>query len=321
MKTLQFLVPTLSGKTLLFSRKLYDWVVRTAVHLATGSFCDEVCALIFPNHFRTLSKKYSTICWLLIDWVVKTAFFVSKRTLWVQLLLPKSRIVLFIAFGLSDRKLVFYAPRGKLWRENICGKNVIFTVLFGRWTVHFRLFVLYLLRKVVRTVLYRSIGTIQGEEFHWNFFVTFRFYQKVSASCQNVFVRFFRTGFYVSQGKNRGQINLKKKLQLIFGSDLDRKFLGLLSKSCWWGCQNFLLRERNSFSFQTLGRKPSAFCDKFFDRVVKTDFHVYIGTRWAEKLSDENLTFSWSNIDPKVFTFVGKFLDWVVRTAFHLAKG
>ena len=70
-----------------------------------------------------------------------------------------------------------------------------------------------------------------------------------------------------------------------------------------------------------LGRKPSAFGDKPFDRVVKTAFQVYMGTSWAEKLSDENITFSCSDIGRKVFTFVRKFFDWVVRTAFHLAIG
>ena len=70
-----------------------------------------------------------------------------------------------------------------------------------------------------------------------------------------------------------------------------------------------------------LGRKPSAFCDKPFDRVVKTAFQVYMGTSWAQKLSDENLTFSCSDIERKVFTFDRKFFDWVVRSAFHLAIG
>ena len=70
-----------------------------------------------------------------------------------------------------------------------------------------------------------------------------------------------------------------------------------------------------------LGRKPSAFCDKLFDRVVKTAFQVYMGTSWAEKISGENLTFCCADIERKVFTFVRKFFDWVVRTAFHLAIG
>ena len=70
-----------------------------------------------------------------------------------------------------------------------------------------------------------------------------------------------------------------------------------------------------------LGRKSSAFCDKLFDRVVETAFQLHIGTSWAEKLSDENLTFSCSDIERKVFTFVRMFFDWVVRTAFHLAIG
>ena len=70
-----------------------------------------------------------------------------------------------------------------------------------------------------------------------------------------------------------------------------------------------------------LGRKPSAFCDKHFDRVVKIAFQVYMGTSWAEKLSDGNLTFSCSDIERKIFVLVRKFFDWVVRTAFHLAIG
>ena len=68
-----------------------------------------------------------------------------------------------------------------------------------------------------------------------------------------------------------------------------------------------------------LGKKPTAFCDKLFDRVVKSAFQVYIGTRWAEKLSDENVNFPRSDMGRKVFTFVRKFIDWVVRTAFRLA--
>ena len=70
-----------------------------------------------------------------------------------------------------------------------------------------------------------------------------------------------------------------------------------------------------------LGRKSSAFCDKLFDRVVETAFQLHMGTIWAEKHSDENLTFSCSDIERNVSTFVRKFSDWVVRTAFHLAKG
>ena len=46
-----------------------------------------------------------------------------------------------------------------------------------------------------------------------------------------------------------------------------------------------------------------------------------MGTSWAGKLSDENLTFSCSDIELKVFTFVRKFFKWVVRTAFYLAIG
>ena len=68
-----------------------------------------------------------------------------------------------------------------------------------------------------------------------------------------------------------------------------------------------------------LGRKPSSFCDKLFHRVVKTDFKVYIGTRWAETLSDENLTFFVVPTVRESVHFFRKLYDWVVGTAFQLA--
>ena len=71
--------------------------------------------------------------------------------------------------------------------------------------------------------------------------------------------------------------------------------------------------------FSDVGQKTIGIFDKLFDWVVKTAFEVYMGTSWAGKLSDENLTFSCSDIELKVFTFVRKFFKWVVRTAFYLA--
>ena len=76
---------------------------------------------------------------------------------------------------------------------------------------------------------------------------------------------------------------------------------------------------KKSWKFSDVGQKTIGTFDKLFDRVVKTAFQVYMGTSWAEKLSDENLTFSCSDIERNVFTFVRKFLNWVVRTAFYLA--
>ena len=78
---------------------------------------------------------------------------------------------------------------------------------------------------------------------------------------------------------------------------------------------------KKSWKFSDVGQKTIGIFDKLFDRVVKTAFQVYMGTSWAEKLSDENLTFSCSHIERKVFTFVRMFFDWAVRTAFHLAIG
>ena len=112
------------------------------------------------------------------------------RFFWPFLELQRKTFSSFSSINFLRGKLL-----GKLWRENICGKNVIFTVLFGHWTVHFRLFVRYLLRKVVWTVLYMSIGTIQGEEFHWNFFVTFRLLPKSFRLLSKRFCQVFQNWF------------------------------------------------------------------------------------------------------------------------------
>ena len=58
----------------------------------------------FPYLFRTMSKKSSGVYRLFINWVAKTAFFVSRSVLCVEHLLQESCRVLFITFGLSDKK-------------------------------------------------------------------------------------------------------------------------------------------------------------------------------------------------------------------------
>ena len=61
--------------------------------------------LWFPPHqFRTLGEISSGLCRIFIHWVVKTAYFVSRRNLRVKYILQESCTVLFITFGLSDNK-------------------------------------------------------------------------------------------------------------------------------------------------------------------------------------------------------------------------
>ena len=59
-----------------------------------------------PHLFRTLSKKSPWFCRMFINWVVKTAFVVSVRAPRVEYFLEKSCRVLFITFGLSDKKIL-----------------------------------------------------------------------------------------------------------------------------------------------------------------------------------------------------------------------
>ena len=67
--------------------------------------------VFFPYLFRTLSKKCSGVCRMFINWVVKTAFFVSRSVLCVDYLLQESCTVLFITFGLSDKKICSLAEK------------------------------------------------------------------------------------------------------------------------------------------------------------------------------------------------------------------
>ena len=87
-----------------FVRKFFDWVVRTAFHLAIGFFWEEVSSLSFPLSFSDIEAKnlrefvecLSTGLSKLHSSCPKELFELNKFC--------KSCRVLFITFGLSDKK-------------------------------------------------------------------------------------------------------------------------------------------------------------------------------------------------------------------------
>ena len=141
MKTLHFLVPTVR-ESFHFFRKLYDWVVGTAFQLAIASFCEEVSAVIFPpiifGHWakvlRDFVKNLSTGWSKLHSSCPEELFELNKFC--------KSCGVLFITFGLSDKKKLAF------WQKKFA--------------------------RVVKRPFYIIMGLIQGEGFLWNFFCHFR---------------------------------------------------------------------------------------------------------------------------------------------------
>ena len=99
------------GNVSTFFRKLYDWVVGTAFQLAIASFWEEVSAVIFPpiifGHWakalRDFVKNLSTEWSRLHSPCPEELFELNKFC--------KSCRVLFITFGLSDKKTCFLAKK------------------------------------------------------------------------------------------------------------------------------------------------------------------------------------------------------------------
>ena len=111
MKTLHFLVPTVRESFHFFSKVV--WLgcrncipAGNSIILRRGIRCD-----FPPDHFRTLRKTPSGFFRIFINWVVKTAFLVSRSVLCVEHLLQESCRVLFITCGFSDKKICFLAEK------------------------------------------------------------------------------------------------------------------------------------------------------------------------------------------------------------------
>ena len=111
------------------------------------------------------------------------------------------------------------------------------------------------LAKKVRQGCQRAIlhvyGTHSRRRFPLEIFVSLsEIDRKFPHFCRKIFVRFVRTGFYLSQ-------------------------------ESWWGGNKFKEKFLESFFVRTSIEKFPAFCRKIFHRVVKTAFYVSIATFWS----------------------------------------
>ena len=117
MKTLHFLVPTLSGK-FHFCPKVFWLGCQNCIPPGNRIILRRsILFELFLYLFRTLSKKSSGFCRIFINWIVKTAFFASRSVFCVEHLLQEiCRVVYqFRTFRqkhlLSGRKITPYLSK------------------------------------------------------------------------------------------------------------------------------------------------------------------------------------------------------------------
>ena len=111
MKTLHFLVPTLSGN-FHFRPKVFWLGCQNCIPPGNRIILRRsILFEFFLYLFRTLSKKSSGFCRMFINWIVKTAFFASRSVLCLEHLLPEICGVLFLTFALSDKKILLYGRK------------------------------------------------------------------------------------------------------------------------------------------------------------------------------------------------------------------
>ena len=195
----------------------------------------------------------------------------------------------YIFYGVI--KTAFYAPRGTLWREKLSWIIFIFSVLLGHWVEHFRVFVHNLLRSVVRTVVYLSKRTIQGENFLRNFLFTFGRWSKKFGFLSQTFRQCSQNCSPHIHKILWKKIFLEKKSAIIFGhwAEIHKLYVKKNFRRDWENCiltvqmnilRRIFLKSLFYYSFQALSDKPLAVCQWILDRVVQTAFQVSRRTLW-----------------------------------------
>ena len=172
------------GKVSIFFRKLYDWFVKTAFQLAIGSFWDYVSAVNFPpTNFGHWAKP-------LRDFVENLSTGLSKlhsscpEELFELSNFCKSFRVLFITFRLSDKKILLSSKKSSPRLSK------------GHSTCLYDTF-----KEMIFFGIFLSLSEID---------------RKIPHFCRKIFVRFVRTGFYLSQESWRGVNKFKEKFLEIF---------------------------------------------------------------------------------------------------------
>ena len=74
------------------------------------------------------------------------------------------------------------------------------------------------------------------------------------------------------------------------------------------------------YHFRTFSENNSAFCQKFFGRVVKTAFNASMTTFW-KIFVEASYFFSFSEIERKIFGLLAQFFGRVVKTALYVSVG
>ena len=159
--------------------------------------------------------------------------------------------------------------------------------------IFFGLFYWKIFRGVLKTAFYVSTGTVWNKIYFLKkslFSIHYRtLRQRFLAFCRKFFGVVVETVFNLSIG------TIKKKTQFwIFISiwDSEQEIFGILPTNFWRGCQNYILLvhrnslRKNNFSkivctfyqFGTLSKNFLALFLQIFRRVVKTAFHMSIGT-------------------------------------------
>ena len=95
-----------------FVRKFFDWVVRTAFHLAIGLFREEVSSLSFRLSFSDIEPKFFGILWIVFQLGCQNCILrVQKDSLsWISF----AKVVEF-CLSLSD----FQTKKIAFWQKNI----------------------------------------------------------------------------------------------------------------------------------------------------------------------------------------------------------
>ena len=236
--------------------------------------------LDFVAVFGTLIEKFSGICYIFLNKVVKTDFHVHIGTFWVwnfqeSFIFFPFWIVgrIFPVFGRKSFDMVvkraFYESWEKLSGQSLFSWKNYFFSHFWRQRKRFRLILLFFGQKanffdllaqfsnmVVRFVFDVSIGTLWRKLFffwtkHICVFNSFgqwpNFFGPHGKKCLALQLSFFnsivKTAFYLSRRTVRGNDFSLEENKLLTFSDTDWKNLGQLSNIFGRGCQNRFLRE------------------------------------------------------------------------------
>ena len=185
--------------------------------MAIGSFWEDLSAVIFPRPFSDIEQNLFGIL---------------------------SRI-----YQLGCQNCILRVPKNSLSWKNFA-KVVEFYLSLSDFRTKKSCFLVKKVRQGCQKAILHVYGTHSRRRFPLEFFLSHsEIDRKIPAFCRKIFVRFVRTGFYLSQ-------------------------------EAWWGGNKFKEKFLVIFFVQTSIENLPAFCRKFFHRIVKTAFYVSIATFW-----------------------------------------